>query len=56
MISYSEILDGLGHKEEVIFDVYFYSENKTINQLHTVVVRKNGKLIIKDEYLKSKTM
>lgn len=27
-ISYSEILDGLGHKEEVIFDVYFYSENK----------------------------
>lgn len=53
-ISYSEILDGLGHKEEVIFDVYFYSENKTINQLHTVVVRKNGKLIIKDEYLKSK--
>lgn len=54
-ISYSEILDGLSDGENVIFDVYFYAENKTINMLHTVITKKNAKFFIKDEYLKTKS-
>lgn len=53
-ISYSEILDGVSDGNEVVFNVYFYSENETINMLHTVITKKGEKLFIKDEYLKSK--
>lgn len=53
-ISYSEILDGVNDGNEVVFNVYFYSENETINMLHTVITKKGEKLFIKDEYLKSK--
>lgn len=53
-IAYSEILDSLSEESEAVFDVYFYAENKTVNMLHTVVSRKDGKLFIKDEFLKSK--
>lgn len=53
-IAYSEILDSMSEESEAVFDVFFYAENKTVNMLHTVVLRKGGKLFIKDEYLKSK--
>ncbi len=53
-ITCSEILNNLSDKSEAVFDVYFYAENNTVNMLHTVVARNNGKLYIKDEYLKSK--
>lgn len=39
---------------EVVFDTYFYSDNKSVNQLHTIVAKRDGKYFIKDEYLKSK--
>ena len=55
-ISYSEILDGLSDEERVVFDIYFYSDNKTVNLLHTVLLRKDDRFIIKDEYLKSKSI
>jgi len=53
-IDCSEILDDLAVSEQVVFDTYFYAENETVNLLHTVVVRENGKLVIKYETLKSK--
>ena len=53
-IAYPEILDNLEEKQEVIFDIYFYAESKTVNMLHTVLIKQNEKFIIKDEYLKSK--
>ena len=53
-IDCSEILDDLAVSEQVVFDTYFYAENETVNLLHTVVVRENGKLVIKHETLKSK--
>lgn len=53
-IDCSEILDDLAASEQVVFDTYFYAENETVNLLHTVVVRENGKLVIKHETLKSK--
>lgn len=55
-IAYSEILDSMSEESEAVFDVFFYAENKTVNMLHTVVSRKGGKLFIKDEYLKSKSI
>lgn len=55
-IAYSEILDSMSEESEVVFDVFFYAENETVNMLHTVVSRKGGKLFIKDEYLKSKSI
>lgn len=53
-IDCSEILDDLAVSEQVVFDTYFYAENETVNFLHTVVVRENGKLVIRYETLKSK--
>lgn len=53
-ISSSEILDGLSSDKEAVIDIYFYAKNDTINQLHTVISRNKGKLLIKDEYLKTK--
>lgn len=53
-ISNNEILDGIDENEHVTFDVYFYSENDTINLIHTVVCKENGRFLITDEYLKSK--
>lgn len=55
-IAYSEILDSMSEESEAVFDVFFYAENETVNKLHTVVSRKGGKLFIKDEYLKSKSI
>ena len=53
-ITCNEILDGLAESQRVIFDVYFSTENNTINLIHTEISKQNGKLIIADEYLKSK--
>lgn len=54
-ISYNDILDGLNEEKEAIFDTYFY-ENDNIHLLHTVIIKKSDKFIIKDEYLKSKNL
>lgn len=52
--AYNEILDGVSEDGRVTFDIYFYTSNGIINLLHTVMCKKNGRFIIKDEYLKSK--
>lgn len=53
-ISYSEVLDGLDEHGQATFDIYFYTEDHSVHLLHTVIRKVNGKLIIADEYLKSK--
>lgn len=53
-ISYNEVFDGLDNKGKVVFDIYFYTENQTVNYLHTVIGKKSNKFIIHDEFLKSK--
>ncbi len=53
-IACNEILDGVAEGQRVIFDVYFTTQNNTINLIHTEISKQNGKLIIADEYLKSK--
>lgn len=53
-IKYREIFDGLDDSGEVVFDTYFYSHNKSVNKLHTIIAKRDGKYYIKDEYLKSK--
>ena len=53
-IAYNEILDDLGENQHVVFDVYFCTQNDTINLIHTSICKQNGKFIIADEYLKSK--
>lgn len=53
-IPYSEILDGLDDDCQVTFDVYFYTNDDSINMLHTVIRKADGKFVISDEYLKSK--
>ena len=55
-IDCAEILDEMIYSENVIFDTYFYSENQTINCLHTVVKSTEDGLIISDETLKSKSI
>lgn len=53
-IDCSEILDGLTEDETASFDMYFYSENKTVNFLHSVVKKINERITIVEEVLKSK--
>lgn len=53
-IKYCEIFDGLDDSGEVVFDTYFYSSNKSVNKLHTIIAKHDGKYYIKNEYLKSK--
>ena len=53
-IDCSEILDDMKEEYPVVFDTYFYSENETVNLLHTTVIRKDQKLVISHETLKSK--
>lgn len=50
----TEILDGVEENQAVTFDVYFYSENGSVNLLHTIVCKRNDRFVITDEYLKSK--
>ena len=53
-IDCSEILDDMTEGQTVVFDTYFYSENGTVNLLHTNVIRMKQKLVISHETLKSK--
>ncbi len=53
-IDCAEILDDMKEECPVCFDTYFYSENGTVNLLHTTVIRKEQKLAISYETLKSK--
>lgn len=52
-ISCNEILDGVNVGDEVVFDTYFYAEDR-VYFLHTVVAKKKQKFVIKDEFLKTK--
>ncbi len=54
-ISYNELFDGLDNKGKISFDIFFYSENQTINLLHTVIGKSENKFIILDEVLKTKS-
>lgn len=62
-IECSEIFDKLNENDYAVFDTYFYADNNStypfeksgaINCLHTVISRKNKKLCIVSETLKSK--
>lgn len=53
-IDCSEILDDIKEYGSVVFDTYFYSENGTVNFLHTTVMKEYAKLVITNEILKSK--
>ena len=53
-VSYNEILDSLSNGSKVSFDIFFYTENKTVNLLHTVIEKDFDCLVIADEFLKSK--
>lgn len=55
-IDCAEILDNITANNSIIFDTYFYSENKTINLLHTVVTKSENRLVISYETLKSKSI
>ena len=54
-IPYIEVLDGLKNGDEVNFEIFFYSNDETINLLHTVIKKENDRFIIVDEFLKTKT-
>lgn len=45
--------DGLIEGDQAIFDVYFVAGD-TVNLLHTVIEKRESRLIIADEFLKSK--
>ncbi len=49
-----EVFDGLANGQEAILDTYFYAKNGTVNLLRTVIGKKNGKLVILSESIKSK--
>ncbi len=51
-----EVFDGLDNGQTVSLDTVFYAKNQTVNLLHTVIGRKNGKLVILDESIKSKSI
>lgn len=53
-IPHNEVLDGLHDNAQICFDIFFFAENQTVNLLHTVIGKKNGKRVILDEFLKSK--
>lgn len=62
-IECSGIFDKLNENESAVFDTYFYADNNStypfekggaINCLHTVISRRNKKLFIASETLKSK--
>lgn len=52
---YCEIFDGLEDDKEVVFDTYFYAENKSVNCLHTIITRREEKFYITDENLCSRS-
>lgn len=50
----SRIFDGLKEGAVASFDTYFYSSKGSVNYLHTDILRRNNRLVIDEEYLKSK--
>jgi len=54
-ITFKEVLDGLDDNATASFDIYFYADIRMVNLLHTIIGRKNGRFVIIDEYLKSKS-
>lgn len=52
--SYNEVFDGLQENGQVTFDVYFYASNRSVNLLHSVICKVDGKFVFTEEYLKSK--
>lgn len=53
-IAYSEVLDGLKNDNRVVLEVYFVSDDSTVNQLHTVIGKQKNRFVILDEFMKSK--
>ena len=53
-IAHGEVLDSLGNDSLVAFDVYFASEDGTVNLLHTVIGKQKNRFVILDEFIKSK--
>ena len=53
-IAHGEVLDSLGNDSLVAFDVYFASEDGTVNLLHTVIGKLKNRFVILDEFIKSK--
>ena len=53
-IAHSEVLDSLGNDSLVVFDVYFASDDGTVNLLHTVIGKLKNRFVILDEFIKSK--
>lgn len=54
-IAHGEVLDSLGNDSLVVFDVYFASEDGTVNYLHTVIGKQKNRFVILDEFIKSKS-
>jgi AAA15 family ATPase/GTPase len=54
-IEYDEIFDGLEEAKNVVFDIFFYSSDSQVNKLHTVIRKQEGRLIIIEESLYSKS-
>lgn len=54
-IDCAEILDDMSYSNEAVFDTYFYSGNETINCLHTVITKRENRLVISEETLKTKS-
>ncbi len=55
-IKCSEILENLSPENEAVIDTYFFTEDGSINFLHTVISKNEGRLYIKDEYLKTRSV
>lgn len=49
-----EFFDDMTEKSEAEFNIYFYSENSTVNLLNTKIIKRSGRFCIGYESLKSK--
>ncbi len=52
--SHNEVLGDLDNYARASFDIFFYTEDKQVNLLHTEIGKSNGRFIIFDEFIKSK--
>lgn len=53
-IAYTEILDGLEEPKQAVFDIFYLTNNHMVNRLHSVIMRKDGRLFLESEYLQTK--
>lgn len=51
-----EFLDGMNENNKVVLESFFFTKEKSIQLLHTEIIRKNNKFVIADEWLKSKSL